>query len=192
MSEQEILIQVKFGDPTKCLEYLYKVEFPKIRNYIKRNSGNEDDAKDVFQESLMTFFTYVKLGKFNESYQIGAFLFAIGRNSWKKSQGKLKETIEVNPELLQEINENYTYEYLFDKEKKAIIAQLFNQVGETCKQLFRLIIFEKQSILETSEQLGIGTAETVKVRYHRCKQKLSALVSTNQQLKNQLLDILKP
>ncbi len=42
------------------LKKIYKESLPEVIKYVKRNSGNIDDAKDVFQEGIMVIFRKVK------------------------------------------------------------------------------------------------------------------------------------
>jgi len=72
-SSQNVLEAIKKGDPMREVNTLYRFEYPKIKSYVLKNNGSGDDASDVFQESLIQLFRYIKLGKFNEEYEIGAF-----------------------------------------------------------------------------------------------------------------------
>ena len=65
LTDKEILTNIACGNDKEVLTYLYKSVYPSVRTIILRNNGKEDDAKDIFQESVMVFYKYVKQEKFN-------------------------------------------------------------------------------------------------------------------------------
>ena len=186
MDDKKIIELVKYGNPTKCLEVLYKSEYPKLKKYIIRNSGSDDDAKDIFQEVIMTFFTHVKLGKFKEENQIGGFMYIVGINLWKKKCGKAVATEEIHADM---ISENHTYEYLFDKEKKELVTRVFQQLGEICHQLLTKVIFERTSMKEIAIQMDFPSVDATKVKHHRCKKKLIEIVAKNKSYQEQFREL---
>ena len=97
-TDQEILERIRTGDDNKVLAYLYQKQWPPIKRYIMKNSGTEEEAQDVFQDAILAFYKQVKLNKFKEGYEIGGFIFSVGRNFWinkvKKDQKQTKLTEE--------------------------------------------------------------------------------------------------
>ena len=43
----------------KTLNQIYRDYFPVIKDHVIKNSGSEDDAKDVFQDAMMAIFQNV-------------------------------------------------------------------------------------------------------------------------------------
>ena len=41
------------------------------------NNGNEDDAKDIFQESIIVLYEKVKAGKFELSSKLKTFIYSV-------------------------------------------------------------------------------------------------------------------
>lgn len=181
-----ILQSIRNGDPMNHLEVLYKEEFPKMQKYVFKNNGNEADAMDVFQETIMVFFSHVKLGKFKEEYDIGAFMFVVGRNIWrKKNKNKiLQEPIEAdyNGYCLSED----PYEEIFSNEKKDLIKQLFFQLGENCKAILSAVIYDRLSMREIADKYGYASEVTAKTRHYKCKQRLIKLVKANKHIENEI------
>jgi RNA polymerase sigma factor (sigma-70 family) len=179
LEDKEILSAIEKGDPERVMEILYKKEFPKLENYIRRNSGTSEDARDIFQEAVITLYTHVKLKKFNPQYQIAGFLYVVGCNRWKKRCRKNPDSVELDKTILPDAGEDSTYEQLFSDESKGIVNKLFEQVGENCRKILELSVFYDYSLREICNVLGYESEDTVKTRRYKCKQKMIALVNEN-------------
>jgi len=55
----EIIDGIKTRDSC-VLQFIYKNYYPSIRNFVLNNSGSEEDAKDIFQESIIIIYRKVK------------------------------------------------------------------------------------------------------------------------------------
>lgn len=179
----KILNAIKAGDTGMYLQVLYDKEYPKVKRYIVSNNGSEEDARDVFQESLMTLISYVKLNKYKEEYEIGAFLFSVSRNAWRKIAKNSRETEELN-----ELGGSYITPYsdLFNNERKRIIAELLEKLGENCKEILVATLFYGKSLKEIAEEQNYANSGAVKTRNYKCKKRLGALISEDSELENYL------
>ena len=52
LADDILLVQLKAGD-SDSFQLLYKIYFPSVASYIKRNMGNTEDAEDIFQEAIL-------------------------------------------------------------------------------------------------------------------------------------------
>ncbi|MBA2613694.1 MAG: sigma-70 family RNA polymerase sigma factor [Bacteroidetes bacterium] len=77
-SDQETYLGLKSKD-NKAYEILYKFYYPSVRNFITKNNGSEDDAKDVFQETILVLLEKVPKNDFNLTSSLKTYIFAI---SW--------------------------------------------------------------------------------------------------------------
>ncbi|MDA0783512.1 MAG: sigma factor [Bacteroidetes bacterium] len=58
-----------------------------ISNHVFQNSGNEDDAKDVLQDTLVALWQNVRKPHFELTVQLSTYLLAIAKNTWLKQLG---------------------------------------------------------------------------------------------------------
>lgn len=79
---KEVVEAILSGENTKALNYLYKSSLPQIIKYVCMNSGSEDEAKDIFQDAVVSLFTTVKLGKYDIEKDVNGFLYFVSRNLW--------------------------------------------------------------------------------------------------------------
>lgn len=189
ISDNKILEQIKNGDPMNTIEVLYSREYPKIRSYILKNSGNEEDARDIFQEVIMKLFTHIKLGKFNEEYELAGFMFSVGRNAWRKQAGKSMHTSDLDGVEASVKHSEDLYDTIFDEERKSVVEELLDSVGENCKNILKMVLFDNIPLKKVAELLGYASETTAKTRHYKCKQRLIKKVKGSEQLSELLKSI---
>ena len=86
---------LKNGD-LKTLENIYRTYIPPINGFIRKNGGNTEDAKDVFQEAVMVMYRKVQAPDFQLTGAFFSLLFPICRNLWLKSLRKRPMYEEVS------------------------------------------------------------------------------------------------
>ena len=59
----EIINAIKSNNADKVLVYLYKNLEPKIRGWIVKNNGSKQEAQDIFQDSIVAFYSFVLKNK---------------------------------------------------------------------------------------------------------------------------------
>ena len=74
----------------KAIRYLYHQYYDVLSIYTKQNSGNDQDAEDVFQEVIVTFIELVNQGKFRGESSIKTFLYSLNRHIWLNELKKKK------------------------------------------------------------------------------------------------------
>jgi RNA polymerase sigma factor (sigma-70 family) len=181
VTDSEIIIAIKTSNNNAVLSHLYKSVLPKIKRFIIKNSGSEDDAKDIFQDAVIILFNQVKLNKFDETKEIGGFMYSVARNLWinkVKRQNKQIQITDTEYELKADIGQD-SLNGMITNEKTLAIKDLMNQVGEECKQLLKYSIYDRLSMKEICEKMGYSSESVAKTYNYRCKQKLVNLVKNN-------------
>ena len=77
------LIQAIKDGNEKALGLFYKENFGKIQNMVFKNCGNDDDAKDVYQESMMEVVLQIKNGKLDQlNSKLSTYLYSVCYYKW--------------------------------------------------------------------------------------------------------------
>ena len=187
--DQEIIDSIREGRNQKALDYLYKDPLKKVRHYILSNSGNIDDANDIFQDAIVVLFHYIKTNKYNEAYEIDAFIFKVAKNAWidlARKNKKINTTIEINDLVLENSDNQLTQ--LLKSEKLDVFNKLFQQLEANCQELLKLTLFDKKSMREIKEIMGFKHETVAKSQHYRCKQYFSKLLFADKNA----LSILRP
>ncbi len=187
-TDREILELIRVGNDDKALSFIYKKTFPKIKNLILKNGGRDDEAKDIFQDAVISFYNYVKQGKFDAGNAIDAFIYSVSRNLWINYVKKQNRVTELNTEYDQvaEVGGD-SLSYLISNERTTLVTELLDMIGERCKELLLNSIYHKLSMREICEKMGFSTENAAKTSNYKCKQKLVEIVKNSPSL----ADILK-
>lgn len=177
-SDKDILRAIKSGNDDKALSFLYQEVLPKVKYYIGKNKGNEDEAKDIFQDAVLIFYKKVKQHEFNETANITSFICLVAKNLWINRVKKINRNTEL-PEIALTDSGEDLLKGIIREEKRAAIKQLLSDIGEECKKLLKLSVYENKSMKEICEVLGYSNENVAKTYNYRCKQKLIQIVLKN-------------
>lgn len=184
-SDKEVLSLINNGEDDRALSFLYKKLLPKIRHLVKNNSGDDEEAYDIFQDAILIFYKHVKNGKFNTQYEIGGFIYSISRNLWINRAKQKNRTTALTPGD-SEVEDNNILDDLITKEREDHVMKMLSSIGEKCRELLLYSIFHKFSMKEICQKMGLSTENAAKTQNYKCKQKLVELVKDNSYLKDLL------
>lgn len=176
---KDIIRAIRAGNNELVLNHLYKEFLPRVKKMILKNSGTEDDAKDIFQDTVIIFYNHVKLNKFDEDKDIGGFLYSVARNLWINKVKKDNRFVQLDSVETWKGTEADALDDLISEEKTIVIAEVMNSIGEECKQLLKYSIYDQLSLKEIAAKMGYSSEGVAKTYNYRCKQKLINLVKDN-------------
>lgn len=155
----------------------YAKLYPNVRSYILTNSGNEAEAKDIFQEAILAVWLKIKQGKLNISEEdLYGYIYQVAKHKWLdqlRSKGKRVTKLYADFQLF-EISEDDGYNEIDTKRLLQSLAVL----GNKCKLLLRMFYYQKFSQKEIGDKLGYKTS-VVKTQKYRCMQKLREIYLSN-------------
>lgn len=170
MKDNEIIEQIKVGDE-RSLDYLYQKYYSMMTKLVIRNSGTEDEAKDIYQDALIVFWQKVKNDQLVLTSKISTYLYSICQNLWRKELVRKKrlsyETTEGNTSMD------------FDKEERIeIVNKSVQALGDTCRKVLSYYYFDNMSMSEIAEKLGFANADTAKTKKYKCKKELDKMITS--------------
>lgn len=187
IKEEDIISLIKSGKDREVVPVLYKKVYPLVEYYIVRNSGNKEDASDIFQDALLLFYRQIVQDTFNEKYKVFGYLYKICLYKWvnkakKNSKIKFVEEIE-NLDYLVEAES--TTEALSNPDEN-IIRKLFSPIGEKCIELMTYTTYSSLLMEDIMVRMEFNSVAAVKMQLKRCKEKLVKQIEDNPSLINQL------
>ena len=175
LNEQALLKGLANND-SKAVETLYKSHFSSIQHFVLNNNGSFDDARDVFQEAMITLYEKVQSNSFVLTCQIKTYLFSICKNLWLKRLHQLgkysgplssqEETISIEQDMRE-----------FDKKEASfeIMHRSLNSLGEPCKSLLEGYYLNKKGMQELAADFGYTNADNAKNQKYKCLMRLKKL-----------------
>lgn len=194
-SDQEIITALKTDrDTDSAVGFIYRNYYGSLENYVLNNNGSKDDAADLIQETLVTFIDIVRQNKFRGESSVKSFLYSVTRNLWLSEMRKRKSAGNRNRifEKGKDIEEQSTVQELVKKEYQKTILDLFEKLGEKCKQLLLFVYYEDLSMKEIAVKMPEYENEQVlRNKKYKCMKTLEQMIQENQELKNQFKNALK-
>ena len=175
-SHNELIQGIRESD-SNILAFVYSSWFPMIRDYIGKNAGTEEDARDIFQEGMLVLYDKMQARDVEWKSSLKTFLFAVCRNKWLMVLRKKKtQNSAVDLEGISEM-ESAVVEDIETSERYKLMRKGFEQLGVECQQVLTLF-FDGHSMRQIAEKLSF-TAAYAKKKKFICQKKLIDLVSAD-------------
>ncbi|HEX7757061.1 MAG TPA: sigma-70 family RNA polymerase sigma factor [Niabella sp.] len=175
--EQEILLLKGLArNDRKAAEEIYKQHYNLIQALVVNNNGTADDARDIFQESMVVLFEKSRSGAFELNCQIKTYLYSVAKRLWlKKLQHQGRFTEEWNDTGMQvRVDEDIEVHEQKDQEFD-LMHQSIQNLGEPCKSLLEAFYFKKKSMQEIAESFGYTNSENAKTQKYKCLMRLKKI-----------------
>ncbi|CAG4994754.1 hypothetical protein DYBT9275_01460 [Dyadobacter sp. CECT 9275] len=160
------LIQAIKDGNERAISIFYKENFGRIQNLVYKNSGDADDAKDVYQESMIEVVLQIKKGKLDQlNSKLSTYLYSICYYKWidrLRKKGRMIETgfgDEPEGAVLEEETES-PYPDALEK--------VMSKIGEKCRDLLRAYYYDKLSMIQIAKELGYADANSAKSQKNKC------------------------
>ena len=135
-------IDALLNNEVHLLNELYVKYSGKIKSMILKNNGTEDDAADIFQESLIDIYNKAKNSSFILTCPLDAFLYMVCKNKWLNELRKRKnsrvtftdtEQYNISDDSFKEAS------LLFNQtERGNLLLSKLSEMGDACKNLLEL------------------------------------------------------
>jgi RNA polymerase sigma factor (sigma-70 family) len=176
LSDQELLAALKHRDAA-ALNYLYQTHWPMILRMVKINSGDQAEAEDLYQESILDFLEKVWNEDLVLTCKLKNFLYSICRRKWLyQLRGRprfmdIEEYVELGDQLVSHEEESGPND---NQIKDAIQA-----LGEPCQTLLFGYYYEKLTFEQLAFNLGYKSMYVARQQKFRCKERLKNAFSLN-------------
>jgi RNA polymerase sigma factor (sigma-70 family) len=193
VSDAELVERLRNGDRVdETIRILYRDHYESLTWYVQNNSGNRQDAEDIFQEVIVTFINLVDKNRFRGESSIRTFLFSLNRHMWLneiKRRGRAsarEEKFEKNRE--QELLD--VSHHMMDREGREEVLRLVEQLGEACRKILLLFYYENHSMKDILEQMHYENEQVVRNKKYKCLKQLEKMIHEKPAIKQTLKNLL--
>jgi len=184
-NNEKSLLQGLARNDKRAVETIYKSNYNIVQALVINNNGTAEDAKDVFQETMIVLYEKVQSGNFELNCQIKTFVYSISRRLWLKRlmlQNRFtkadshEEIISVDEEIEEHEKRNSDF---------GIMEKAMSGLGEPCKSLLEAFYLQKRTMQDIAASFGYTNAENAKNQKYKCLMRLKKLFFS--QYKNESL-----
>lgn len=172
-TDQEFLNGLRHGN-SQALEALYKRYYPLVLKLIVSNSGSSDEARDIYQETVIVLYEHAQNPGFELKCQLQTFVYSVARRLWLKQLRKNGKTFLFKEEeeneiadVTTELSEHEARESDLEQMKKSLA-----ELGEPCQTLINDFYINKLNMDEIAEKFGYTNANNAKTQKYKCLQRL--------------------
>jgi len=146
------------NNDNQLVDEIYRLFSPGIRNWIMQNSGSEDDAADVFQESLIDIYNQAKYKGLELTCPFQPFLLLVCKRKWLNEIKKRGlRPVTKSSDDLSELGEDVfaaAERVGMEEEKGRLFFQQFQRLGEKCREILKMSL-TGQHQEKIAEALGV-------------------------------------
>ncbi|MCC6814843.1 MAG: sigma-70 family RNA polymerase sigma factor [Saprospiraceae bacterium] len=159
---------------------MYHDYYPMVFKYVITNNGTKDEARDLFQEVLISLMQNIRKPEFElySGAKLSTYIMSIAQNKWLASlvKNKNSETVEVSDSLLdwRDINDEDNPELKELQYKKMEMA--LENIGKECKEIIMNYYYYKVPLQKVADILGY-TQGFIRVKKNRCMNSLKELIT---------------
>lgn len=169
-TEEEQIRLLQSGDES-VLQLIYRQYYQAIVHLVMNNNGSLQEAKDVYQETLIIFYEKVKEGNFELNCKLKTYLYSISRNLWLKQlqhKKRFTNSISDSEEYLE-----IPWEEASKKENQyQAMHTALESLGEPCRSILTDFYMHSQSMEEITEKFGYTNADNAKNQKYKCLKRL--------------------
>lgn len=177
ITEQELGIFKAIGNNDKgAIEAVYKENYSLIQQFVINNNGNEDDARDIFQEAMMVLYEKSRLPDFELTCQIRTYLYSVCRRLWLKKlqHSRRVETQVENFDKIVQVEDDIEEHDKLNLQYQTMRTAM-GKIGEPCKSLIEAFYVHKKNMLEIAGFFGYTNADNAKNQKYKCLVRLKKL-----------------
>src|SRR5690606_35641441 len=173
--ESRLIEQIQSGDQ-KAIERIYIRFKADFLNFSARFSISEEDAVDIYQDSIVVLYENILSGKLTSlTSSVKTYLFAIGKYKIYNSL-KFKPIIEDIDDYEYTLKEEDNEEFLLQEQNIEKLRPAYRQLGSRCQMVIKLFYYENQTIEEIKERLDYTSKDVVKSQKSRCIKQIRELL----------------
>ncbi len=172
---EQLLRGIKNRD-SQTLKAVYKEFYPKVARFIAGKGGSAEDAKDIFQESLMVVYKLSLSDQLTIETDFGNYLIGIAKRIYFK-QIRQKE---IHHRYVDGSEKTFSEDHPSDVEieneiEQHLIRNYLLKLGEICQ---KILLWSSSGIdnEEIAAKLGYKSEKIVRTKKHKCKSSLIAMI----------------
>ena len=138
--------------------------FPIVATFVSKKGGNLEDAKEVFQESIVIYYEKLRSDSFAPTQSDEAYLVGIAKKRWLKTCNNLKHHKQLDQ---IDVKEQKEAELLTGK-----LMEHLKRTGQKCMDLLQAFYYEKVTMKELASRFGYRSERSATVQKYKCIEKI--------------------
>ncbi|SFC43894.1 RNA polymerase sigma factor, sigma-70 family [Flexibacter flexilis DSM 6793] len=181
-TDEQILSGLAAQD-NAVVRYVYKKYFGYVANMVRKNSGTEQDAQDVFQEGIILLIKSAQNPDFKlVDTAVKTYLYRVCQNMWLKrlqrtDRQKSRESVYAYWLETDETQETDPQQREMLEGVMEQIPDLLAGLGSPCQNILSDYYFAQKSMNDIAQAYGYKDASSAKNQKYKCLNRLKTKVA---------------
>jgi RNA polymerase sigma factor (sigma-70 family) len=181
-NDKDLIADIRSGGAArqKAIKEIYNWQNAreKVIAFVKRNSGNEADGQDIYQEGIIALDRNIREGKFRGDSSLSLYLFSTCRFLWM-NQLRKNQRVNLKADAVDmDVPSTETPEHtIVNKERREILQQLLSQLGEKCQKILEMWQLS-YSMTEIATAMNLSSEKMARKSKYRCHQSLMNIIKS--------------
>ena len=164
-------------------------EGPKVLNFLRNRFGiEEDDCKDIFQESFIILYTNIQNGKLHEmTASLSTYFMSICKNKALEFLRGSSRSVNVDSEMSLSLMDGEIKtekieallaldegDSALEAQKEELVQSIVKDLPSPCNELLWGFYRDNLSMKSLAEMFNYSSESSAKVTKHRCCEKFRA------------------
>lgn len=168
MTDDVLIEQLKMN-VRGAYDLLYSQYYPVVTAYVRRHSGSQEDAEDIFHDVVLIFLQKIRQPDFVLTSSLKTYLYAVARNLWLKKLRREKRVVHMAD--LDEIDSREEMAAPgVDSSYKVNIW--LTRITMHCRRLIKAIFYYHVSMDSLMQTMGWKNKHTAANQQYKCIQQL--------------------
>jgi RNA polymerase sigma factor (sigma-70 family) len=174
-----------------AIRQIYEDHAEITRSFIMGKGGTEQDADDIFQETVVAFIDSIQKEKFRQESGVRTFLISISKNLWyneirrRQRAGNRERIFETE----KDTEDSGVGEMIQNRELQMQLSGLLKVLGESCRKILELFYYENLSMKEIVSHLHYENEQVVRNKKYKCLLQLTDMIRKNPQAANLISEL---
>jgi RNA polymerase sigma factor (sigma-70 family) len=168
---QEPIFQLLRQNREQAFRQLYQACFPIVARKIRQMGGSDEDARDIFQDTLIIFYEKVAKGQAQTIDNVEAYLTGVARHLYLQ---KHKKAQRIPMGALEEVS--IPADFYQPSKKQYRLMRYLEVAGQKCMTLLKAFYYHQRSLSEIADELGYRNTRSATVQKYKCLEKVRAEV----------------
>ncbi|MGM9508285.1 RNA polymerase sigma factor [Larkinella sp. GY13] len=162
------------ADRERTMERIYAQTYPMVRHYIREHGGSEEDAKDIFHESMILYYEKTVQDQLTLTCSVSTYLMGICKNLWRQQVEKQRQKTNLN-----ETQTDLVWDEPEDENELPSLKLMtfVEQLGETCQSILVSFYYFGQRLEQIATRHGYQSVRSATVQKYKCLERLRKAVS---------------
>jgi DNA-directed RNA polymerase specialized sigma24 family protein len=165
-------------DREQVFQNLYATCYPKVKQMVFALGGDEEAARDTFQDALIIFYEQSLAGKLAIEHTPAAYIKGIAKHLWRRKRGQdnhllsfsaFEETLALPLDWQQPL-----------PKPKLRLFKFLAAAGRKCLDLLQAFYYQQMPLRKIAEEFGFQNTRSATVQKHKCLEKIRSEVQQKQ------------